>query len=320
MSLDPSFIVSLKHFRLIITLILTIVIISTHSNLSAQSDSSVWKIEVLGIAQDAGYPQAGCSKSCCVAYWKGERKKELATCLALLNTASKEAWLFEATPDIKDQWHQLVQNGYTIKGIFLTHAHIGHYAGLIHLGHEVMGTNQLPVYVMPRMNTFLEENAPWSQLIKFKNISLNTLINEKPVELTKGVTVTPIIVPHRDEFSETVGFHIQANRSLLFIPDINKWDIWNRNIREEVKKVDYALLDATFYDGNELPGRDMTKIPHPFISESIALFNTLSLREKKKVHFIHFNHTNPVLDDSKERKRIKALGFSIAKTGMTIDL
>lgn len=280
-----------------------------------------WQVIVLGMAQDAGYPQAGCKKSCCEAYWKGENPKQHATCLALVNTQSNEAWLFEATPDIKDQIHALDTMGYLLSGIFLTHAHIGHYAGLIHLGQEVMGTNNIPVCVMPKMKNYLETNGPWNQLISLNNIKLQELTNETEVLLKENTTVTPFLIPHRDEYSETVGYKItSSNRSVLFIPDINKWETWDKNLAAEIKTVDYALLDAAFFADGELPGRDMSKIPHPFTTETMDLLKDLPAKEKSKVHFIHFNHTNPALFDSPERNQVFEKGFNVVKEGMMIDL
>lgn len=290
------------------------------SPVSAQQKSS-WELIILGMAQDAGYPQAGCKKSCCEAYWKGMNPKQHATCLALLNEKTKEAWLFEATPDIKDQLHILDTMGYQLSGIFLTHAHIGHYAGLIHLGREVMGTSNIPVYVMPKMKSFLENNGPWSQLVSLNNIELKELKNEKNVSLNETAQVTPFLVPHRDEYSETVGYRItSSNQSVLFIPDINKWETWHKSLANEISQVNYALLDAAFFADGELPGRDMSKIPHPFTTETMELLEGLRKKEKSKVHFIHFNHTNPALFDSPERNQVFKEGFNIVKEGMIFDL
>jgi pyrroloquinoline quinone biosynthesis protein B len=192
----------------------------------------------------------------------------------------------------------------------------------MHLGREAMGASSIPVYAMPRMKTFLQENGPWSQLVSLKNIVLHDLKNEVAVELEAGIKVIPILVPHRDEFSETVGFRIEGpNRSALFIPDIDKWGKWDRDIREEVKAVDIAFLDATFYENGEIPGRDMLEIPHPFVAESMALLADLPENERKKVHFIHFNHTNPLLDaNSESRREVKEAGFQIAEEGMRFPL
>jgi len=289
------------------------------SNLGASSKAKQY-ITVLGIAQDAGYPQINCEKECCAAYFRGEESKKLVSCLGLIDHSTKQKWLFDATPDIAEQTEVLkkqhIDNGTIINGIFLTHAHIGHYTGLMQLGREALGANKVPVYAMPRMKQYIETNGPWSQLVALENINLKKLKQDSIVMPSPKLKVTPILVPHRDEYSETVGYTIEGpNKSALFIPDIDKWDRWNRNIVEEVKKVNYAFLDASFFRDGELK-RDMSKIPHPFITETTSLFENEAQEIKQKIHFIHFNHTNPALKDSHRLKdSLKLLGFNFAKQG-----
>jgi pyrroloquinoline quinone biosynthesis protein B len=280
-------------------------------------------ITVLGIAQDGGYPQAGCTAEHCLRHWRGEEEKRHVVSLGLTDQASGQNWLFEATPDFTAQLQQLHQaSGFTnLSGIFLTHAHMGHYAGLLQLGREAMGAKGMPVYVMPKMKEFLENNAPWSQLVALENIKLILMEQDKPIQLTPTLRVLPLQVPHRDEFSETVGFRVETSeKSLLFIPDIDKWPLWEKDIREEVARMDVALLDATFYQEGELPNRNMSEIPHPFVAETIALFSPLPAAEKRKVKFIHFNHTNPLMLEGPERGAVKKLGFEVATEGERIYL
>ncbi len=281
-------------------------------------------IVVLGIAQDAGFLQAGCEKENCTLFWEGKEQRRHATSLGLVDEKTGQQWMFEATPDFKVQLHHLkTESGidHQLGGIFLTHAHIGHYTGLMHLGREVMGTNQMPVFAMPKMKSYLENNGPWEQLVRLQNIKLQKLTADSAINISANIRVTPFLVPHRDEYSETVGYKIETDdKSVLFIPDINKWGIWNRSIVEEISNVDYAFLDATFFDANELPGRDMSEIPHPFVEESIELFKNLPESEKAKIHFIHFNHTNPLILDSPERKQVEALGYKVAFEGVKIQL
>ena len=276
-------------------------------------------ITILGIAQDAGFPQADCKKDCCKAVWGGKVPRKMVSCIALVDPPKNKVWMFDATPDFKDQLH-LIQESYPgieLAGIFLTHAHIGHYTGLIHLGREAMGAKEVPVYAMPKMKTFLETNGPWSQLVHLKNINLQALQSDSTILLGSNFKVTPLQVPHRDEYSETVGFKIESRqKSALFIPDIDKWQKWDRDIVAEIQKVDFALLDGSFYKNGEIPGRDMSLIPHPFIEESLQLFKQLPETDREKVHFIHFNHTNPVLQSgSKAFREVNNQGFKIAAEG-----
>ena len=145
---------------------------------------------------------------------------------------------------------------------------------------------------------------------------------DEEIELTPNLRVQPFSVPHRGEYSETVGFKIIGlEKSILFIPDIDKWHLWEKSIIDELKKVDVAFLDATFYDGNEVDNRDIAEIPHPFVIESLALFKDLSMEERNKIHFIHLNHTNPLLNHASEAaKEVLAKGFQIAQFKSTFKL
>lgn len=281
-------------------------------------------ITVLGVAQDAGYPQADCKKDCCKDVWNGSTPRKMVSCIALVDPPNNKAWIFDATPDFKDQLHFLEKSypGIELAGIFLTHAHIGHYTGLMHLGREAMGAKDVPVYTMPKMKTYLETNGPWSQLVNLKNINLRALKSDSTIIIDSHFKITPMQVPHRDEYSETVGFKIEGKeKSSLFIPDIDKWQKWDRYILKEIQKVDYAFLDGSFYANGEIPGRDMSLIPHPFIEESLNIFKKLPQKDKSKVHFIHFNHTNPVLkSDSKAYKNVLNQGFFIANEGNQVIL
>lgn len=276
---------------------------------------------VLGVAQDGGYPHMGCNKKCCRMAWEGMRARQNVVSLALVDPEEQKWWLFEATPDIKEQLHyfnQLTkgQFSYLPAGIFITHAHIGHYTGLMELGREVMNTRNIPVYVMPRMKQYLEENGPWSQLVALRNIELHEMIADARLDVTKDISVEAFKVPHRDEYSETAGFRIRAGeRKYLFIPDINKWREWDRDIVKELRKVDVALLDATFYSGAELGKIDISEVPHPFVTESMRVFDSTDAATRAKVHFIHFNHTNPMIWDSKTRQTLQKKGYKLAQQG-----
>jgi pyrroloquinoline quinone biosynthesis protein B len=154
------------------------------------------------------------------------------------------------------------------------------------------------------------------------NIALLPLADGEPVELGARITVTPIAVPHRDEYSETVGFRIDGpRRSVLYVPDIDKWRRWERRVEDLIGEVDAAWLDGTFHDDTEVPGRNVDEIPHPFITESMQRFEPMAMSDKDKVRFIHLNHTNPALDpESAARRAIEAAGFGVAGEGQRFDL
>jgi len=277
-------------------------------------------IQVLGIVQDAGYPHIGCEKDCCKVVSPGDY---FVSCLGLVDKTNNKRYLFDATPDIHNQINLLEKfpEANLIDGIFLTHAHIGHYTGLMYLGREGLGGKNIMVYALKRMARFLTKNGPWDQLVKLNNISIQTISNKEFVKLSKNIFVMPIRVPHRDEYSETVGYKIIGkSKKILFIPDIDKWDEWKKSIIEEVKLVDYAFIDGTFYNGSEL-NRDMREIPHPSIEETLQLFSNQPLVERNKIYFIHINHTNPILTNKNGiRDLVENLGFNIAERGLKFKL
>jgi len=276
---------------------------------------------VLGIAQDGGVPQAGAFAE---RGWTDPAFRRHVSCLGLVDPASGERWMLDATPDFPEQLKALhdatpgAPARPALNGVFLTHAHIGHYTGLMFLGLETMGAKGVPVYAMPRMRQFLETSGPWSQLVSKGNIELRSLVAGEAVVLNERLRVTPFLVPHRQEFSEVVGFRIDGpERKVLFIPDIDAWeplDAQGVRIEDLIAAVDVAYLDGTFFANGEIPGRDMTGFPHPFITKSMERFAALPASERAKVRFIHLNHTNQALwEGTQERLTVTAKGFRIAE-------
>jgi pyrroloquinoline quinone biosynthesis protein B len=265
-----------------------------------QSD---WELVVLGIAQDAGIPQLGCDQDPCKSIREGKRKPERVSSIGLVNRSLGLSYLFDATPDIVSQLGTLT-GGRAPTAIFLTHGHIGHYTGLMYLGRESIDAKAVPVYGTARMSAYLSGNGPWSLLVERKNIDLRVVVPDEPVSLADGIQVTALTVPHRDEFTDTVGYLIaRGARKVLFIPDIDQWSKWARNVREVVDGVDLAFLDGTFASADEVPGRSMAEIPHPLMSVTRDLLTGTPA----KVWFIHLNHTN------------RELGAAdVARDGMTV--
>lgn len=322
----------LNKYQIVFLMLLTIFLV-TSAILYAQhvtqksTNISQTSLIILGTIQDGGSPHAGCKKDCCRDLFEHPDVSRRVVSLGVIDPVNQKTYLFEATPNLPEQMKSLKKavtfnEKETPDAIFVTHAHIGHYTGLMYLGKEAMDASQVPVYAMPRMKTFLEQNGPWSQLVNTKNILITDLSNQKKVILSKDLSVTPVLVPHRDEYSETVGFIIKGpNKKVLFIPDIDKWQKWDKNIIDMIKQVDYAFIDGTFYEGEEINNRDISEIPHPFIIESMELFKNLSPEEKGKVHLIHFNHTNPVLKpESKQAQQVKKIGFRLAHINDLFDL
>jgi pyrroloquinoline quinone biosynthesis protein B len=276
---------------------------------------------VLGVAQDGGVPQAGCDRECCRKAWADPDRARLVSCLAVVDPQAPGRWLIDATPDFRRQLRMLDAaapgRAPGISGILLTHAHVGHYAGLIHLGREAIGARGVPVHVMPRMQEFLSTNGPWDLLVRLGNIALAPMKADTPLELSPRVRVTPFLVPHRDEYSETVGFRIEgARRAVVYVPDIDRWEKWDRRLEDVLADADAAYLDGTFHAGGEVPGRSLSEVPHPTIAETMRRLAPLPGAERAKVRFIHLNHTNPALaDGSPASKAIREAGFRVAQEG-----
>ena len=250
---------------------------------------------VLGIAQDGGYPQAGCNRPDCIAAFRDPKLRRHVASLGIVDPQSGQRWIIDATPDFPAQLRTLdeIAPG-ALPSILLTHAHIGHYLGLAHLGREVLGAKGVTVYAMPRMRAFLEKNGPWDQLVRLGNIRIVTLEEGVEMKLGERIAVTPLVVPHRDEYSETVGFIVRGPRSkILWLPDIDKWEKWATPLESVLGGVDVAYLDGTFFDASELPGRDLSEIPHPTIGETMKRLQGKPVRAK--VRFIHLNQSNPLL-------------------------
>lgn len=281
---------------------------------------------VLGTVQDGGSPHIGCTRSCCASELSPGDTPRNVVALGLWDKEFQKTFLMEAGPDIISQW-ELLAHASEIpisepSGIFVTHAHIGHYAGLMYLGKESLNAKEIPVFAMPKMTDFLKNNGPWSQLISMQNVILKNLNPDFPVAITENLEVQPFLVPHRDEFSETVGYTISGpTKRVLFIPDIDKWDRWDQSIVSKIKEVDLAFLDATFFDAAEIGYRNISEIPHPFVVESLSLFESLPQEERQKVFFIHMNHTNPLLNpNSAESRYVIDKGYGIAREGMRFKL
>ncbi|MEM9374517.1 MAG: MBL fold metallo-hydrolase, partial [Planctomycetota bacterium] len=263
----------------------------------------------------AGVPQAGAFRH---RGWTEPSLRRYATSIAVID--GEKQYLFDCTPDFRNQHRLLYENTgrSQIDGIFLTHAHIGHYTGLVFLGRESMGASGVPVWAMPRMRAFIEDNGPWSLLVELENIGLRDLTAGAAVRLSERVSVTPIEVPHRAEFSETVGFVIDGpSASALYLPDIDSWrelDEMGTRIEDLIARVDVAYLDATFYNGDELPGRNLSKIPHPFITTTLERLGSLPESERAKVRFVHLNHSNPAqYEGSDARRAVEAAGMRVAE-------
>jgi len=318
-------------------------------------------VVVLGTAQDGGLPHIGCDSGNCAAAKSDPSRRRLVTSLMLCDPRSGKRWLFDCTSDVREELDRargLPEKRFAapadpaapaaprpppFDGMFLTHAHMGHYGGLLQLGREAYSVTGVPTYVTPRFAGFLRGNDPWKRMVDDGRLVLRDLVPGDPggaggggasVELAPDLHVDCFRVPHRDEFSDTVGFVIRGpHRSLAYLPDIDKWEKWDawtwaeagagapapslspsqgQRVEALIRAVDYALLDGCFFADGEIPGRSIKDIPHPFIAESVARFAPLPAAERAKVFFTHLNHTNPAADPASDAAR------SVGAAGMHV--
>ena len=306
-----------------------------HSKVERAPQTSVAgpKVRVLGVAQDGGLPHAACRCERCEAARHDPRLASGVASLGIIDPAAGqgEVFLVDATPDIVEQLILLEDarrapighvDRAPLDGVLLTHAHMGHYLGLAHLGFEAVSVKGLPVWASQRMVDFLADNAPWDQLVNTGGILPRALSPNTPLVLTEQITVTPLWVPHRGEYTDTVGYRISGPRkTLLYVPDCSPWERWEVPLERALEGVDIALLDATFYSGDELPGRDLSKIGHPLVVDTMDRLQSRVDSGSLEVWFIHLNHSNPALDpQSTERQAITRRGFGVASTGLEIAL
>lgn len=297
---------------------------------------------VLGTAQDGGVPQIGCRDACCASARRDPSRARRVSSLLLCDPRDGRRWLFDCTPDVGEQLARAERHPPTrvasgprpplFDGLFLTHAHMGHYGGLLALGREAYAVREVPTWVTPRFAGFLRANGPWSLLVEQRHLVLSELALEAfapgaPVALAPDLAVVPFRVPHRDEFSDTVGFELRGpRRTLAYLPDIDKWEAWDAvagagSVEALLERCDLALLDGSFFADGEIPGRSMKEIAHPFIAESLARFAALPASARAKVRFTHLNHTNPAaVEGSEARRRIEACGMRVLEEGEVVEL
>ncbi|MCB1246258.1 MAG: hypothetical protein KDB69_03215 [Acidimicrobiia bacterium] len=279
---------------------------------------------VLGSGQDGGSPQLGRTG--------GVGPDRTASCVAVVSPLGSVI-LLDITPDIRHQGRRLLEwRGYPngrstfIDGIAITHAHMGHYAGLVHFGREAMASSAVPLWGTPSMLGYLTVNEPWASLFDTVDRAglpavphLSGIPFTTSVPVDDSLTIRPIHVAHRAEFTDTVAISVEIDDDpwLLYLPDIDDWDGLD-DVDEVVGRHGVALLDATFASADELMGRAITDIPHPLVPDTIDRFRDLT--DSTTIVLTHINHSNPLADP---RSSIHALavdaGFIVATDGLALE-
>jgi len=280
-------------------------------------------VVVLGIAQDAGVPHVGCRCSRCQAAYADRNLAQFAAAIAIVDGRQNPPgiWLIDATPDVKHQLNQLAEvlgpnptRSDRLRqpdGLFLTHGHMGHTAGLVHFGPEAMAVHGLRVYASSGLITALLDSQLWSPLVS--NLALTHLEPNVPLVIADGLEITPVPVPHRDEIgTKTFAYQITGEKNkLIYVPDIDSWALWP-GAKETLGAVDVALVDASFFSSDEIQGRE--SVSHPLVPETLAFFREIPTR----LVLTHLNHTNPLLDVcSEERRLVESNGVEVAEQGQT---
>lgn len=282
-------------------------------------------VKFLGTAQDGGIPQIGCKCEMCTDIREGKRKEVLQAAIGIENTKTGNRYMIEATPSFSKQYQSFIaKENRKLDGIFLTHAHMGHYTGLMFLGKEALNSQEVKVYVSKKMAEFLRNNAPWSQLVKLKNIELVEFESGKELILDNDVVIIPVEVPHRNEFADTHGFIVKGEKSFFFVPDIDSWEGFEDQLNDIFKQCDYLAVDATFYTKEEIGlirGRNFKEIPHPTVEETMKFIkeNNWNLKNKKVI-LTHFNHTNLLFINKELKEKVEKSGIIISEDGMEITL
>ena len=275
------------------------------------------ELVLLGIAQDGGRPQAGCSKPCCIGL--EPNKHSFPTSLGIIG--QDKLHIIDVTRSLGNQLQYL--DNRVPDEVWLTHAHIGHIDGLGLFGRETMNVKGAKLHVSKRMLELINQTPHWQIMIEQGVFSIDEISNGESRQKA-GFSITPILVPHRGELSDTHAFILRGeNKSLLYLPDHDSWDetlsLYGMNtIREWLASlnVDIALLDGTFWSYDELSERSQQVVPHPPIKQTIDMLG-YKQQGDPDIIFFHLNHTNPVYDEwSEEHTKVVEMGWSIAKQGM----
>jgi pyrroloquinoline quinone biosynthesis protein B len=185
----------------------------------------------------------------------------------------------------------------------------------------VASTRELPVHCSPRFAAFLRQHGPWRQLVELGQISPREFEPGTAFSPWPGLTVTALPVPHRDEYSDTMAYVIRgSSRAVLFVPDVDAWEAEPGLLERLLAGVDVAYLDGTFYDGSELPGRNLAEVRHPMMTRTMDLLAETARQRPGAIRFIHLNHTNPALHDVRLRREFEARGFRVAEPGERVSL
>ena len=289
-------------------------------------------VTILGTAQDGGIPQAGCSCQRCLDAHRDLKLRKYPVSLGILGVDGTKH-IIEITKNLSEQlviWTPDKNELFIPETVSITHLHLGHIEGIGQLGKPVMGLREVDVYLSPNNKDIFDNRSDIVLMEDEGNIRTHSKNFYHPFEPKDGCgfSLQFIPIPHRSELGDNAAIIIKAEeKSILFMPDQDSWgdtlDYHSKdNIRDFLKMfdIDEALIDGTFWSMDELPGRDISKIPHPTIKDSIKLLGRKK-EEDPEISFLHLNHSNPVNDlGSKQRKIVEKNGWRISEMGDVLKL
>ena len=279
------------------------------------------EVVLLGVAQDGGRPQPGCTKPFCI----GLSSNDISYPTSLGVIESDQIHLIDVTRHLANQL-QYLENRIP-NYVWLTHAHFGHVDGLGLFGRETMNARGIPLYASKKMQQLITDTPQWRIMVEQGVFVPREVSNNNKIEFGE-LTIKPILVPHRDELSDMHAFVISTpENKLLYLPDHDTWEetlsMYNcQDIRQWLKDlaIDIALIDGTFWSEDELQSRNQQKVPHPPIKQTIEMLG-YKQQGDPEIYFIHLNHTNPVYDQwSEQHAQVIEMGWKIGKQGMKIKL
>ena len=289
-------------------------------------------VTILGTAQDGGIPQAGCSCERCNEAHKDLKLRKYPVSLGIIGTDGSKH-IIEVTKNLSEQLMIWSTNGNELfipETVSITHLHLGHVEGIGQFGKPVMASKEVDVFLSHKNKNIFDERSDIKLMIEENNIRTHAKNFNQLFEPMQGCgfSLQFISIPHRSELGDTAAIIIKGNkRNILFMPDQDSWketlEYYSKeNIREFLKMFDIneALIDGTFWSMEELPGRNISEIPHPTIQDSLKLLGK-RMENDPRISFLHLNHSNPVNDiGSKQRKIVEENGWRVSEIGDVLKL
>ena len=127
---------------------------------------------LLGIAQDGGRPQAGCTKSCCTGL--SADQTSYPTSLGIMS--QNENHLIDVTRNLASQLQ--LMDGKLPTHVWLTHAHFGHIDGLGQFGRETINAKGLKLHTSKSMHTLLNNTPQWRLMLEQGVFSVNEIVSK----------------------------------------------------------------------------------------------------------------------------------------------